>query len=151
MKPDVLAMPQEVAMVLGQQPERYRLTGSGWILVGATVPPDVSQAELNDSGCEKCRYAAAHAAHTPFALASIYCAHCGQLRRAPSTRADRLAMAAEQLLAEFGVTEPGAGLDNHEMPAAALLDSLYTAWNDYMRAKHGQPEAIFEPEGASHA
>jgi hypothetical protein len=58
-----------------------------------------------------------------------------------------LALAAEHLLAELGVTEPGAGQDNHEMPVAGMMDALYTAWNNYMRAKHGQADAIFEPEG----
>jgi hypothetical protein len=58
-----------------------------------------------------------------------------------------LALAAERLLAELGVTEPGAGEDNHETPAATLMDNLYEAWNNYMRAKHGQADAIFEPEG----
>lgn len=58
-----------------------------------------------------------------------------------------LALSAERLLAELGVTEPGAGDANHEMPVATLMDKLYEAWNNYMRAKHGQPEAIFEPEG----
>lgn len=58
-----------------------------------------------------------------------------------------LALAAERLLAELGVTEPGAGQDNHEMPVAGMMDALYTAWNNYMRAKHGQADAIFEPEG----
>jgi hypothetical protein len=28
------------------------------------------------------------------------------------------------------------------------LDALYGAWNQYMRAKHGTPDAVFEPEGA---
>jgi len=59
-----------------------------------------------------------------------------------------LASAAEHLLAELGVTEPGAGQDNHEIPVGGMMDALYTAWNNYMRAKHGQPDAIFEPEGA---
>lgn len=58
-----------------------------------------------------------------------------------------LALSAERLLAELGVTEPGAGEDNHEMPVAGLMDKLYEAWNNYMRAKHGQADAIFEPEG----
>ena len=58
-----------------------------------------------------------------------------------------LALSAERLLAELGVTEPRAGEDNHEMPVAGLMDKLYEAWNNYMRAKHGQADAIFEPEG----
>ncbi len=61
---------------------------------------------------------------------------------------ERLALAAEHLLAELGVTEHGAGQSNHEMPVAGMMDALYTAWNNYMRAKHGQADAIFEPEGA---
>lgn len=60
---------------------------------------------------------------------------------------EQLALAAERLLAELGVTEPGAGEDNHETPAATLMDKLYEAWNNYMRARHGQADAIFEPEG----
>jgi hypothetical protein len=60
---------------------------------------------------------------------------------------ERLAEAAEHLLAEYGVTEPGAGVDIHEGPAGVALDALYGAWNDYMRAKHGTPDAVFEPEG----
>ncbi len=64
---------------------------------------------------------------------------------------EALATAAEHLLAELGVTEPGAGRDNHEPPAGALMDALYAAWNQYMRARHSEPDAIFEPEGAPHA
>ena len=67
--------------------------------------------------------------------------------REESVEARALATAAEQLLAELGVTEPGAGRDNHELPAGALMDALYAAWNNYMRARYSKPDAIFEPEG----
>lgn len=58
-----------------------------------------------------------------------------------------LMLAVENLLAEFGATEPGAGAANHEAPAGHILDALYEAWNNEMRNAHGNPDAIFEPEG----
>lgn len=58
-----------------------------------------------------------------------------------------LMTAVEHLLAEMGVTEPGAGEANHEAPAGELLDNLYTAWNQAMRDQHNDQNAIFEPEG----
>jgi hypothetical protein len=81
-------------------------------------------------------------------ITGIYCGYCGHLRRGSVlTPFERFAEAAEQLLAEYGVTEPGAGVENHEGPAGVALDALYGAWNQYMRAKHGTPDAVFEPEG----
>jgi hypothetical protein len=62
-------------------------------------------------------------------------------------RMNELMTAVEHLLAEMGVTEPGAGAANHEAPAGELMDKLYDAWNAELRRRHGQPDAIFEPEG----
>jgi hypothetical protein len=56
-------------------------------------------------------------------------------------------LAVEHLLAEMGVTEPGAGAANHEAPAGELLDAVYAAWNQAMRDEHNDQDAIFEPEG----
>jgi hypothetical protein len=60
---------------------------------------------------------------------------------------NELMTAVEHLLAEMGVTEPGAGAANHEAPAGELMDKLYDAWNGELRRRHGEPDAIFEPEG----
>jgi hypothetical protein len=60
---------------------------------------------------------------------------------------NELMTAVEHLLAELGITEPGAGAANHEAPAGELMDALYTAWNDELRRQHSDPEAIFEPDG----
>jgi hypothetical protein len=133
-----------------QGEERFRLTFlPTWLLVGATDRPFSDAAEVINGGCDKCNKALAQAATMPgFEIEGIYCGHCGRLRRGPVlTPFERLAEAAEHLLAEYGATEPGAGADNHEGPAGAALDALYGAWNQYMRAMHGTPDAVFEPEG----
>jgi hypothetical protein len=130
--------------------EKFRVTsGHYWLLVGATTAPSPDAPEVA-AQCEKCNSALAYAAMMALTISEgIYCGYCGHLRRGPVlTPVERLAEAAELLLAEYGVTEPGAGADNHEGPAGAALDALYGAWNQYMRAKHGTPDAVFEPEGA---
>ena len=58
-----------------------------------------------------------------------------------------VAAAAEGVLAELGVTEPGAGAENHEDPAGILLDHLYDTWNCWMRIWNNTPDAVMEPEG----
>jgi hypothetical protein len=129
--------------------EKFRVTsGHYWLLVGATTTPSPDAPEVA-AQCEKCNSALAQAAMMALTIAEgIYCGHCGRLCRGPVlTPLERLAEAAEHLLAEYGVTEPGAGVDNHEGPAGVALDALYGAWNQYMRAKHGTPDAVFEPEG----
>ena len=60
---------------------------------------------------------------------------------------NELMIAVEHLLAELGVTAPGAGTANHEAPAGELMDAVYEAWNAELRRQHDDPEAIFEPEG----
>jgi len=129
--------------------EKFRVTsGHYWLLVGATTTPSPDAPEVA-AQCEKCNSALAQAAMMALTIAEgIYCGHCGRLRRGPVlTPFERLAEAAEQLLAEYGVTEPGAGSDNQNGPEGLALDALYGAWNQYMRAKHSQPDAVFEPEG----
>ena len=132
--------------------EKFRLIGGNepsWLVVGRALPPLPEEPEVINGGCKECNAALALAAAKGFAITEgVCCGHCGHLRRGPVlTPFERLAEAAEHLLAEYGVTEPGAGADNHEGPAGAALDALYAAWNEYMRAKHGTPDAVFEPEG----
>ena len=130
--------------------EKFGLTsGHCWLLVGATTSPSPHAPEVV-AGCKECNSALAQAARMALTITEgIYCGYCGHLRRGPVlTPFERLAEAAEHLLAEYGVTEPGAGVDNHEGPAGVALDAPYGAWNEYMRAKHGTPRAVFEPEGA---
>jgi hypothetical protein len=130
--------------------EKFRVTsGYYWLLVGATTSPSPHAPEVV-AGCKECNSALAQAASMALTITEgIYCGHCGHLRRGPVLSPfERLAEAAEHLLAEYGVTELGAGVDNHEGPAGVALDALYGAWNEYMRAKHGTPNAVFEPEGA---
>jgi hypothetical protein len=131
--------------------EQSRMTtGNYWLLVGATAPPPPDAPEVANGGCHECNSALALGAPLSVvrSAAGLFCGHCGRLHRGPVlTPPERLAEAAEHLLAEYGVTEPGAGADNHEGPAGVALDALYGAWNQYMRAKHGTPDAVFEPEG----
>ena len=132
--------------------EKFRVTsGPYWLRVGPTHCPLPDAAEVINGGCEKCNKALAQAATMPGReIEGMHCGYCGHLRRGPVlTPFERLAEAAEHLLAEYGVTEPGAGVDNHEGSAGAALDALYGAWNEYMRAKHGTPDAVFGPEGVA--
>lgn len=66
---------------------------------------------------------------------------------------DALLCAVEGVLAELGVTEPGAAMrnDNHEAPAAILLDYLYDCWNAAMREISETPDAVVEPRGFTDA
>lgn len=60
-----------------------------------------------------------------------------------------LVSAVEGLLAEMGVTEPGAARRNGDIeePAAILFDHLYDCWNQVMREVNNVPDAVMYPEG----
>lgn len=63
--------------------EMYRLTARGWLLVGATVPPDADVPEVANQGCALCDKALdSLSMDQVLCLAGVHCAHCGQLRRA---------------------------------------------------------------------
>ncbi len=60
-----------------------------------------------------------------------------------------LLVAAEELLASIGITEPGESLTvTGELDGTDLrcLDNLYCAWNHCMRQIHGDPTAVMVPE-----
>ncbi len=62
--------------------EIWRLAGTGWLLVGATVPPKPGALEV-DNRCGHCESALARAAlQQPLALEGIHCGHCGRVSRA---------------------------------------------------------------------
>jgi len=61
--------------------EVLRLTARGWLLVGATVPPEPGAPEV-DNRCGYCESALARAALTrPFVLNGVHCVHCGRVSR----------------------------------------------------------------------
>lgn len=60
----------------------WRLAATGWLLVGATVPPEPGAPEVGNR-CGYCESALARAALTrPLALDGIHCGHCGRVSRA---------------------------------------------------------------------
>ena len=64
--------------------KRWRLAATGWLLVGATVPPEPGAPEV-DSRCGRCESALARAAlgvRQPLVLEGIHCGHCGRVSRA---------------------------------------------------------------------
>jgi hypothetical protein len=62
--------------------EQYRLTHCGWVLVGATVPPDPDVPQVVNQGCRLCDQALDSLSMEQVLNATgIHCTHCGQLRR----------------------------------------------------------------------
>ena len=62
--------------------EMWRLAAKGWLLVGATVPPEPEAPEVGNR-CGYCESALARAAlMRPLALHGIHCGHCGRVSRA---------------------------------------------------------------------
>lgn len=62
--------------------EIWRLAATGWLMVGATVPPAPDAPEV-DARCLQCDSALAAAALAqPLALEGIHCGHCGRVSRA---------------------------------------------------------------------
>lgn len=77
------AMPDERILTLRKPGEEiWRLAATGWLMVGATVPPAPDAPEV-DARCLQCDSALAAAALArPLVLQGIHCGHCGRLNRA---------------------------------------------------------------------
>ena len=62
--------------------EIWHIAARGWLLVGATVPPEPQAPEV-DNRCGYCESALARAAlMRPFVLKGVHCGHCGRVSRA---------------------------------------------------------------------
>lgn len=94
---------EKVRLIEGNEPS--------WLVVGRVLPPLPEEPEVINGGCDECNAALALAAAKGFVVTGgVCCGHCGYLRRGPVlTLFERLAEAAEHLLAEYGVTEPRRG------------------------------------------